>query len=68
MNTELSQVLDLIVQAVKETHTSGISGGMLYSSLMAFGCTLSQYETIMAVLVETGKVTKRGHFYFVEER
>ena len=66
MNTELKQVLDLVVQAVKETETSGISGGMLFSALMAFGCTLAQYESIMSVLVETGKVQKRGHFYFAQ--
>lgn len=67
MNTELDQVLDLILQAIKETATSGISGGMLYSALMVFGCTLSQYEAIMGALVKTGKVVSRGHFYFTPE-
>jgi hypothetical protein len=31
---------------------------------MEFGCTLAQFETIMSVLVEAGKLRKEGHLYF----
>ncbi len=61
-----SAVLEIIVEAVKEGGPLGVPGGHLYAALMAYGCSLSLFERMMEVLVEEGKLTKRGQLYFVK--
>lgn len=61
----LAAVLEIIVDAVKEAEPHGMPGGMLYSALMAFGCSYSMYEDLMGVLIREGKLTKRGQLYFI---
>jgi hypothetical protein len=43
----------------------GAPAGPIYAALMAQGCTLEQFEQLMGVLVETGRLRKQGHLYFV---
>lgn len=35
-----------------------------YASLMAFGFSLEAFERLMAIIVSTGYVVKRGQLYF----
>jgi len=65
------QAIALIVNAVTETIAEcgdmGAPGGTIYAALMHYGCTLQQFESLMAALVRLGKVTKRGELYFAPQ-
>lgn len=66
MTTQQMQALGRVCQAILETircSPDGAPGGHLYAALMAHGCTLIQFESIMAGLVQAGAITKRGECY-----
>jgi hypothetical protein len=56
------RVCDAVIAVVNET-PAGAPGGVMYAALMAH-ITLAQFEAMMRLLVETGRVTKRGDLYF----
>ena len=60
----LMSVIDTVIEAINETGTEGIPGGTLYAMLMQHGCSLSQYEMIMGIIVDAGRASKRGHVYY----
>ena len=57
-----------IVDAVKVAGPTGAPGGILYAALMAHGCTLGQFESIMGAMVSAGMLRKSGQCYHVIER
>ena len=59
----LKRILDAIIETVKESGPMGAPGGILYAGLMAQGCSLNQFESIMGGLVRAGKLTKQGECY-----
>lgn len=59
----LRAVLDGIVDACKAAGAMGAPGGVLYAALMAQGCTLSQFHSLMGALQRAGKLVKRGECY-----
>jgi hypothetical protein len=59
------QLVDGIVESVRAAGPLGAPGGLMYAALMAHGCTLSQFQTIMGTLVDLGKLERRGQLYFV---
>ena len=59
----IKAIADAIVAAVKEAGPTGAPGGVIYAALMAQGCTLVQFEHLMAALVATGKIRKDGDCY-----
>lgn len=61
--TALLGIAKAIVETINET-PSGAPGGILYAALMAHGCTLGQFEWIMAALVSLGKIRKSGDCYY----
>ena len=60
----LKMVADAIVEAVRAGGRLGTPGGTLYAALMAYGCTLEQFEQIMSSLVTCRLLEKRGDLYF----
>jgi len=54
----IRRIAAAITEAVQES-PQGIPEGHLYSLLSEFGCTLEQFNALIAALVEIGKV-KRG--------
>jgi hypothetical protein len=60
----LKMIADAVIDSVKAAGSLGAPGGVLYAALMAHGCTLEQFESIMSALVQAGKLTQRGHLYF----
>ena len=60
----LCAIADALEQTVKEAGPDGAPTGPLYLACMEHGCTLGQFEAIMASLVDVGRVKKRGHLYF----
>jgi len=63
----LKAIGDGVVEAVKAAGPLGCPGGSLYAVLMAYGCTLEQYQQLMEALVAVKKLEKRGELYFVVE-
>ena len=61
---KLKLVLDAVVDAVKAGGAMGAPGGIIYAAMMARGCTLANYEAIMAALVRVGKIRRSGDLYF----
>lgn len=59
----LKVLVDAVVGTVKEAGPLGAPGGVIYAALMAHGCLLEQFESLMEALVRLGKVTKRGDCY-----
>ena len=54
----------MIVEVVRAGGSLG-APGVVYAALMSQGCSLETYETFTAALVGAGRLTKRGHCYFV---
>lgn len=52
-----------VVDAVRGAGSMGAPAGTLYAALMAHGCTLAQFESLMAGLVRVGRLTQAGHLY-----
>ena len=53
-----------IVESVKEADpVVGAPGGILYAALMASGCSLSQFQSIMDTLVRAGYLRQSGQCY-----
>ncbi len=61
--TALRQLAAAIIESVKAAGPLGAPGGVMYAALMAQGCTLNQFESIMGGMVRAGKLTKRGDCY-----
>ncbi len=59
----LRRILDAVCEAVKAAGPLGAPGGHLYAALMAHGCTMEQFNGIMAGLVRAGKLRKSGECY-----
>lgn len=60
----LTLILDAIVESIAVSGTHGAPGGVLYSALMAQGCTLDQFQQLMALLIAQKRVTQSGSLYF----
>lgn len=53
------EIVQLIAETIKTRKE--IPAGELYALLMPSGCTLEQYEKIEGILIESGKVEKKGN-------
>ena len=60
----LTLILDAIVESIAAAGTHGAPGGVLYSALMAQGCTLNQFNQLMTLLLAQKRVTQSGSLYF----
>ena len=60
----LKEICDALVDLVKAAGPLGAPAGHLYATLMALGCSLEQFESLMGALVKVGKLRKRGNLYF----
>jgi hypothetical protein len=56
------RVCDAVIATVNDTPT-GAPGGLMYAALMPY-LSLAQFEAMMRLLVETGRVIRRGELYF----
>ena len=66
----LRVVATAILEAIRAAGPSGAPAGVVYASLMTYGCTLSQFQSMMAGLERTGFVRRdpNHHLYFVASR
>lgn len=61
----LRAIVVAVTEAVRAAGATGAPGGVLYAALMAQGCTLNQFESLMGALTRAGKLSKCGECYFV---
>jgi hypothetical protein len=61
----LMTVVSAVLEAVKAAGPLGAPGGVLYAALMAQGCTLQQFESLMGAMVRAGRLVKKGECYHV---
>ncbi len=62
--TALKMICAAVVDVIKCAGDLGAPGGVLYAALMAHGCSLNQFESLMGAMVRAGVVQKRGDLYF----
>jgi hypothetical protein len=65
--TEINLVLKLVqicIDAIKETGAQGIPAGLLYSGLMSQGCTIGQYEALEHLICNSGVVRKSSNVLY----
>lgn len=61
----LAAICDGIIESVAVAGKQGAPGGVLYSAMMAHGCSLAQFQSLMGGIVKAGKLVQRGNLYFV---
>lgn len=61
--TTMKDLLQVFVDAAKEAGDKGLVSGILYAHVMGF-MNLGQFNTVLAVLVETGHLRKEGFVYY----
>lgn len=64
VTTILLKIADAIIEAIRAAGPLGCPAGVLYAALMPHGCSLAQFESIMAGLIAAGKVADKGGCYF----
>lgn len=60
----ITQIVDVVVDAINERGAEGTPEGPLYAMLMTFGCTLAQFNMLVECLVDAGKVRKLGNLLY----
>ena len=60
----LRHIVSAVVETIRESGPLGAPSGVLYAALMAQGCTLNQFESLMGALVRARAVRKQGECYF----
>jgi hypothetical protein len=60
----LRAIGNAIIDSVQAHGALGAPAGTLYATLMTYGCTLEQFNQIMAGLVAAKMLRKQGHLYF----
>lgn len=53
----------IVLEAIRDAGPMGAPSGVLYAALMGQGCTLSQYQSLMAPLERRGYVLLEDHCY-----
>lgn len=59
----LVAIIESIVETVNES-PDGAPAGVMYAALMHYGCSHSQFESLMGALVRKGRIRQEGHLYF----
>lgn len=65
INQMIALICEAIIESVAVAGPLGAPAGTLYAALMAHGCTLDQFNSIMGALVRIGKLRQQGNLYFV---
>jgi hypothetical protein len=56
----LIALCEIILETVQEC-PEGAPSGVIYAALMSIGITPQQYESLVDVLVKSGRITRSGH-------
>jgi hypothetical protein len=58
------QICDAVVESIKAAGPMGAPSGVIYASLMVFGCNLEQYHSLLSILTKAGKIRQQGDLLF----
>ena len=59
----VTMIVHAVLDTIRESGPMGAPSGILYAGLMAQGCSLSQYQSLMGALERAGKVRLDGDCY-----
>lgn len=62
------ELCNAVVAAVKDAGPGGAPAGPLYAVMMSTGMRLEQFERMMDLIVQSGRLRKSGHLYFYVEQ
>lgn len=68
MNTAQARSLQQIAKAIIASCETFAPGGAIYAALMAQGCSLNQYQSIMSGLTGAGMLTQSGDCYTATDK
>ena len=68
MTLQQAKALQSIAKGIIEACKTFAPGGVIYAALMAQGCTLNQFQQIMAQLVDAGMLTQDGECYTATDK
>lgn len=57
------RIADAIIETVNEVGEQGAPGGHIYAVVMQY-MSLEQFQQLMRLLVEAGRITRRGECYY----
>ncbi len=57
------EVAGAVVEAVKAAGPIGAPAGVMYAAMMAQGCTLAQFQSLMDSFTRLGLITRMGDCY-----
>lgn len=57
-------ILDGMLDTIKSAGDLGCPEGPMYAAMMHYGCSLSQFQSLIGILVKSGKVRKSGNLLF----
>lgn len=57
-------IASIIEEAIAAAGPTGAPAGVIYAGLMPAGCTLRQFNSIMAGMERAGRVRREGDLYF----
>ncbi len=58
------QAVQAIIDTVNEIGEQGTPEGPMYAQLMIAGCSLEQFNQLISLAVQSGKISKRGHVLY----
>ena len=64
----LRRIAKAIIEACDAAGSLGAPGGIMYAALMGQGCTLQQFEQIMAGMVKGGMLERSGECYTATDK
>jgi hypothetical protein len=66
---KVRMIANIIVESIRESDRGmGVPAGPMYAALMAYGCTLDQFNMLMSGLVRVGRLTRSGDLYRCADR
>ena len=57
----LMHVINALIATIADAGPEGVPEGVLYAALMPQGCTLAQFQKLVAILIASERVTRSGH-------
>lgn len=60
----LRAVVSATIDSIREAGPTGAPAGVIYAALMAYGCNLNQFESLISALERAGKIRRSGDLLF----
>ncbi len=61
------ELVAVMVETIRDAGSQGVPSGILYAAVMSM-MTLEQYQQIIALMKQSGKVRESGHILYIAQR